>query len=184
VSGLVESLVADGEQETPLGLSDGYVAGGFDTDVARDATDRVRAHPDASSFVLLLALRRHAPDVYAEVPAELRAQVLVSALRDLQFLDDFSWMEPGGHGYDTTAARALLELGDAASGPLVDLLDDPRPAPLSGSEPATMSHLYRYRRADFAYRYLCKLLQRDADFAAEPAERDEAIAALRSELEH
>lgn len=182
MSALVETLVADGESETPLGLSDGYRSGEFDASSAQAATDQIRAHPDASSLVLLLALRRHAPDAYAQLPADTRAQVLVRALRDLRFLDDFSWMEPDGHGWDSTAAQALLELGDAAVPPLVDLLDDDRPAPLSGSEPATMSHVYGYRRSDFAFRYLNKLLQRDASFAASPAERDGAIAALREQL--
>jgi len=45
-----------------------------------------------------------------------------------------------------------------------------------------MSSAYAYRRADFAARYLNKLLRRDAPFAAEPAQRDPAIAALREEL--
>jgi hypothetical protein len=182
LSALVESLIADGEKETPLGLSDGYRSGNFDEASAQAATEQVREHPDASSLVLLLALRRHAPETYAELPGDARAQVLVSALRELRFLDDFSWMEPEGHGWDSTAAQALLELGDAAVRPLIDLLDDHRPAPLSGSEAATMAHLYGYRRSDFAFRYLNKLLHRDAAFAAEPAERDPAIAALRDEL--
>jgi hypothetical protein len=178
----IDALVAEGEAATPLGLSDAYQSASFDSETAHAAAGRILSHPDASSLQLLLALRREAPDTYGELPAALRAEVLVAALRDLPFLNDFGWMEPGGHGHDTTAAQALLELGDAARAPLIPLLDDDRPAPLSGSETATMSSVYAYRRADFAARYLNKLLRRDAPFAAEPAERDPAIAALREEL--
>jgi len=129
-----------------------------------------------------LALRREAPESYRELPGEQRAQVLVAALRELPHLNDFGWMEPDGHGHDRTAAQALLELGDAARAPLVELLDDDRPAPLAGSEAATVSSTYGYRRSDYAHRYLSKLLRRNAPFAAEPAQRDAAIAALRNEL--
>jgi hypothetical protein len=182
VSAQIDALVAEGEAATPLGLSDAYQSATFDGETAGAAAQRVRAHPDATSLQLLLALRREAPDAYGELPAALRAQVLVAALRDLPFLNDFGWMEPDGHGHDTTAAQALLALGDAARDPLIPLLDDERPAPLSGSETATMSSAYGYRRADFAARYLNKLLHRDSPFAADPAARDDAIAALRDEL--
>jgi hypothetical protein len=182
VNDLVEALVAEGEAETPLGISNAYRSASFDGETARAAADQLQRRPDASALQLLLALRREAPDTYQQVPAELRAQVLVSALRDLPFLNDFGWMEPDGHGHDRTAAQALLELGDAARAPLAELLDDDRPAPLSGSEAATLSSVYGYRRCDFAYRYLCKLLRRDAPFAGDVAARDAAIAALRKEL--
>src|SRR5690349_80158 len=90
-------------------------------------------------------------------------------------------MEPDGHGWDSTVAQAL-ELGEPAQAPLRALLDDNRPAPLYGSETATMSSEYGYRRADYAYRYLAELQHRDAPFAADPAQRDQANAALRGRL--
>jgi hypothetical protein len=178
----IEALVADGEAGVPLGISDAYESAHFDADAARAAAAQIAERPDASALHLLLALRREAPDVYRELAPELRARVLVGALRDLPYLNDFGWMEPDGHGHDRTAAQALLELGDAARAPLAGLLDDDRPAPLAGSEAATMSSAYGYRRSDFAYRYLSKLMRRDAPFAADAAQRDEAIAALRGEL--
>ena len=178
----IEALVADGEAAVPLGISDAYESAHFDADAASAAAAQIGERPDASALHLLLALRREAPDAYREIEPELRAQVLAGALRELPYLNDFGWMEPGGHGHDRTAAQALLELGDAARAPLARLLDDDRPAPLAGSEAATMSSAYGYRRSDYAYRYLSKLMRRDAPFAAGAAERDEAIAALRGEL--
>jgi hypothetical protein len=182
VSSPIDALVADAEAGELLGISDAYESARFDADGARAAAERIRAHADASSFHLLLALRREAPAVYGELPPQLRAAVLADALRRLPFLNDFSVLTPDGPGHDRTAALALLELGDAAREPLVALLDDDRPAPLAGSEAATISALHGYRRSDFAYRYLSKLLGRDARFAAEPAQRDPAIRALREEL--
>ena len=178
----LDALVADGEAGVPLGISDAYQSAHFDADAASAAVARIRARPDVSALLVLLALRREAPEAYRELPPELRAEVLVGALRDLPYLNDFGWMEPDGRGHDRTAAQALLELGDAARPQLAALLDDDRPAPLAGSEAATMSSVYGYRRADYAYRYLSKLIRRDAPFAADAAQRDDAIVALRREL--
>jgi hypothetical protein len=178
----IDALVADAEAGLPLGISEAFETARFDAADARAAADRIRARADASSLHLLLALRREAPDVYRELSPQVRAAVLVDALREVPQLNDFGWMEPGGDGQDRTAARALLELGDAAREPLAALLDDDRPAPLAGSEAATMSHLYGYRRSDFAYRYLARLMGRDPSCAADPGDRDGAIRALRDEL--
>ena len=106
--------MADGEAGVPLGISDAYESAHFDADAARAAAAQIGERPDASALHLLLALRREAPEVYRELAPELRARVLVGALRDLPYLNDFGWMEPDGHGHDRTAAQALLELGDAA----------------------------------------------------------------------
>jgi hypothetical protein len=183
-SAQIDALVADAEAGVPLGLSGAYETAHFDAEGARAAAHRIRARPDASSFHLLLALRRESPETYDGLPGQLRAEVLTDALRTLSMLNDFSWMEPGGPGHDWSAGRALLELGDAARAPLVALLDDDRPARLGGSEAATLSMLHDYRRADYAYRYLSKLLGRDPVFAAQPAQREAAIRALRDELAH
>jgi hypothetical protein len=41
-----------------------------------------------------------------------------------------------------------------------------------GSEAATMSNLYGYRRSDFAYRFLHRLDGEDPELAEDPADRD------------
>jgi hypothetical protein len=174
---VIDELLQDGRARVLLGLSQAYASAHFDPAAARAAAEQVRAHPDAGAFPLLMALRREAPDAYAQLEPELRAGVLADALRELPELNDFGWMEPGG-GYDGPAAQALLELGEPARDALLPLLADRRPAPLAGSEAATLSHLYGYRRADFAFRYLCELDGREPRFAADPSARDAAIEEL------
>ena len=95
--------------------------------------------------------------------------MLVDALRNCRSSTTSACSTPDGPGHDRTAAQALLELGDAARAPLIALLDDDRPAPLAGSEAATLSALHGYRRSDFAYRYLSKLLGREP--ASPPSRR-------------
>ena len=67
-------------------------------------------------------------------------------------------MTPGG-SYDNTAAVALLETSTSAIEYLVPLLDNQSVARLFGSESATTSSYYQFRRADFAYRYILLIHQ-------------------------
>lgn len=133
---------------------------------SRAETDRDRqpirgnARPDATSYHLLLSLRRNAPNAYEQIPPATRAAVLTDALRTLPNLNDFGHLGPGG-GYDGPAAKPLIEIGEPAIEPLTALLSDERPAPLMGSEEATLSHDHGYRRSDFAFRYLSEILGRD-----------------------
>lgn len=151
--------------------------------LAADETAEARRVVDESAdytrYHVLMALRRDWPDSYAAIPADARARVLVGALEHVTWLNDFGYLEPDG-AWDGPAAQALIETGPAARGPLASVLGDARPAPLSGSEMATMSAMYGYRRSDFAYRYLSLSLGDDpAVFDADLAERDRRIAALR-----
>lgn len=175
----VDRLVSDSLAGMMLSESEAFREGTLAPAHAAEAAGQVRARPDASSFHLLLALRRAAPDAYLELPAEARAGVLVDALRTQAYLNDWGNLGPGG-GYDGPAAAALLEAGEAARPGLLELLDDTRPAPLMGSEEASISKLYRYRRCDFAFRYLCLLDGAPAPFDPDPTARDAAIAALRA----
>ena len=145
------------------------------------AVGLINAHPDFTSYQLLFALRQTKPALYQELPAAVRAQVLADALAHVRALNDWGYLDPSG-SHDGEAARALLALGAAAVAPLVPLLDDDRPAPLFGSEPAAMSSLYRYRRKDFAYRYIALLTGRHPEFDADPRERDAEIAHLAAAL--
>jgi hypothetical protein len=67
--------------------------------------------------------------------------------------------------------------GSSATNCLRPLLADRSTAPLFGSEDATLSAMYKYRRCDFAYRYLVKLRGGEPAFDRDPAVRDRAIAA-------
>jgi hypothetical protein len=160
-----------------LGESPDWTSASFDDAQAEEAAGQITARPDASSYHLLMTLRRAAPTAYAAIPAETRAGVLVDALRSGGYLNDWGNLGPGG-GYDGPAAQALLETGDAAREPLSELLGDDRPAPLMGSESAAVSARYGYRRSDFAYRYLRLLRGEEPDFDPDPGARDAARARL------
>lgn len=178
---LVDRLVAASEDGLMLAQAPDYRSAHFSDSDAAEALGQLGARPDATSYHLLLSLRRNAPEAYKEVPPETRTAVIADALRTQGNLNDFGHLGPGG-GYDGPAARALVEIGEPAIKPLLALLSDARPAPLMGSEEATLSSDHGYRRSDFAFRYLSLLLGREPKFAPTPAERDPAIAALRSEL--
>ncbi len=138
---------------------------------------RVRQHPDYTSSHLLLLLRRHAPDVYDIVPLQVKADILCSTLAAFEWMNDFGYLHPGG-SYDDLAARELLRTGSAALPRLIELLDDRTEVYLEGSEVG----VYRYRRADFAYRYVMLILGRGPAFHVEVPDRDRAIATLKKNL--
>ncbi len=175
---VVDRLVADSSERRRLYESAAFQEPLTPADVA-EATGQVTARPDASSYHTLLALRRDAPEAYAQLPAATRAAVLVDALRTQRSLNDFGWLDEHSH-FDGPAAQALLELGDAARAPLTPLLDDDAPAELGGSEAATISRQLRLRRRDWAYHYLTRILGREPVFPRDPAARDREIAALRA----
>lgn len=142
----------------------------------------VAAHPDRSAYHVLFALRRHAPDAYRSLPGPIKAQILVNALAQLKMLNDWGYLDLS-ESHDGEAALALLELGTEALKPLIPLLDDARPAPLFGSEEATLSSMYHYRRKDFAYRYIMLILGQKPMFDASPDARDVKFAQLKSSLQ-
>jgi hypothetical protein len=180
-SAVVDRLVEASNAGLLLPEAPDYEQAQLAPDDAAAAARWVEEHPDRSAFHVLMTLSRAAPGVYESIAAEVRAAILVATLSEYRQLNDFGYLDPQG-SYDGPAALAMVELGDAAVTALRPLLSDYSRAPLSGSEEATMSKIYRYRRADFAYRLLCRVLGRDAPFDADPAERDKHIATLRDEL--
>jgi hypothetical protein len=179
----LDRLLADAEDDLLAAKSPAYREARFDDPGERaTAVGWTTANPRANALLLLLALRREAPEAYAEIPAAARAEVLAAALRERAVLNDFGYLDESG-GYDREAGQALLELGDAAIGPLRPVLDDMNDGNLSGSEEATLADEYGLRRADFAYRYITRILGRDEPFDPDPAARDRRIAALREELD-
>jgi hypothetical protein len=173
---LVDRLYADSSDQRRLFESAAFQEPLTAADAA-EAAGQVAARPDASSYHSLMALRRDAPDAYAQIPEATRAAVLADVLRTQPEPNDFGWLEENAH-FDGPAAQALLELGDAARAPLTALLDDTSPAELGGSEAATISRQYGYRRRDWAYHYLARILGRAPAFPRDAAARDREIAAL------
>jgi hypothetical protein len=136
---------------------------------------------DVSSYHLLFALEKVSPEAFGQISSEARAKILVSALKNISCLNDWSVLSPT-EPYDDHAAKELIATGPAAVSLLLPLLDDTRDAPLRGSAPATASSEYQYRRCDFAYRYLCLIHGKPAPFMVKPSERDVDIAILKKEL--
>jgi len=179
----LERLLSDAEDDLLAAESAAYESARFDDAGERETSvGWLRANPTSAGILLLLALRREAPDAYRSIPPEACAQILVAALRDRANLNDFGYIDED-RGFDREAGEALLELGEAAIGPLAEELGDMNPGQLEGSEEATLTHDYALRRADFAYRYLARILGLEPKFDPDPAVRDEHIAELRELVE-
>lgn len=179
---VIERLLSDAEEELISDASPAFAQARLDDPSDRAAAAGwIAANPRSNAILLLLALRRDAPDAYAAIPVQARAEVLAAALRERAELNDFGYLDESG-GYDREAGKALLELGPAAVPALAPELDDMNPGQLEGSEEATLVDVYDLRRADFAYRFIRRLRGEPADFDPDPAVRDERIAALKREL--
>ena len=178
---IVDRLIEASERGLMLAQAPDYRRASFSEREADAAVGQLGARPDARGYHLLMALRRADRGAYERVPAATRAAILCDVLRTQPNLNDFGHLGPGG-AHDGPAAKALLELGEAAVPCLREILDDDRPAPLMGSEEATLSQLHSYRRSDFAYRYLTKIRGGEPGFEPTPGERDPALADLRARL--
>jgi hypothetical protein len=176
---MIDDLLADAAGHVLTSQSVSWRSGALPDDEVERAAQVVSATPDESTYLVLMALRRDAPAAYSTLPPGVRAAVLVAALRTLTFLNDFGYLEPD-ESWDAAAAHALVECGASAVPLLRAALDDLAPAPLRGSEEATLATLHGCRRADFAYRYLALLLGRPAVFLATPEARDVLIAEART----
>lgn len=183
MSETVDSLVADGQRQEFAALSEAYRDATLTSDQVTEAAELITTAPAADQYLLLLALRRDAPEVYDSLPADVRAKVLAGTLASMKYVNDFGYLDPGG-SYDDELGRALVELGEPAARALRPLLDDDRKVRLEDSEAATLSKRYDYRRADFAYRYASLALGRDPVFHRDKAQRDADISELRSELDN
>ncbi len=146
-----------------------------------DAAKYVQERPDFSSFHLLMALRDQAPGAYSAIPDATKARVLCDALAKETYLNDFGYLHPS-EPFDGEAARAILAVGRPCLPFLGNLLSNRQKAPLFGSEGATMSEIYDYRRADFAYRYIVLILGLEPTFAPDSPERDGLITDLQRQL--
>ncbi len=145
------------------------------------ALDFLNANPNYRSYHLLLAIRRYYPNSYSTIAESTRAQILVSALQHLNWLNDWGYLHPN-KSFDGESAIALLETRNKALPYLRPLLDDDSKAPLFGSEIATVSTKYNLRRKDFAFRYISLILGDAPTFHQDPIIRDQHIATLKTRL--
>ena len=179
---VIQQLVGDSRNRLSLLESEHVPEAPLAPDDVKAARAYVDSHLDHTSYHVLFALRRQAPEAYKEIPNGTKAAILTAALGQINYLNDWGYLLPPDGSHDDEAARALLETGKDAIEPLKKLLDDRKPAPLFGSQAATLGTSYNYRRCDFAYRYLSLLLGRDPVFRATPEERDKEVAQLKEDL--
>ena len=145
--------------------------GGASTDLL---LEQIRARGD-TAFLALEALRVSDPAAYAALSASERAEIYAATLRTNVFYN--TWGLPGYQLTETT--RAFLALKEDAIALLLPLLTDQRPAPLSGSQDATTSTMYKNRVCDYAWVFIYEIRQLPYTYSKDPLERDRSIAVLR-----
>ena len=178
---VLEQLIEDSKRHMTAMESTTLSNHRLSDDEARALAAYAVEHPDDTAYHVLLALRRSATPQYEQLASSVKASILCAALATQRHLNDWGYLDPAG-SHDGEAAQALLEQGAAARSCMIALLDARTPVTLFGSEEATMSKDYRYRRADFAHRYLTRILGEAPAFDPDPARRDEAIDALKRRL--
>jgi hypothetical protein len=132
---------------------------------------------DQSSLLALLALRQVSPGTYNSLEDSLRVAVLTSSLENSQYFN--AWGIPNFYWED--AAKALIEEGASAEPALLKLLGDKRPAPVFGSEGATVDAQFHYRVCDYAWALLNEITRQKVEAPADPAERDRLIEKMSKE---
>ena len=128
-----------------------------------------------TAFLALEALRESDTVSYSSIPARKRVGIYVEVLRHSIFYN--AWGLPGYQF--TNTAYALISLGEEAFAALKPLLDDQRPAPLSGSQDATTSAMYGNRICDYAWVLICEIRGQSYTYFCSAAERDREIEKLR-----
>lgn len=119
---------------------------------------------DESSLLSLLALRTIDPELYRSLDPAFRVSVLTEALKTSRFFN--TWGVP--YLYWEDGAKAILDEGPTAAGPLELMLRDKRAAPLWGPRGFAIDKRYRYRVCD----YVWALLHPNTQVPDDPAERD------------
>jgi hypothetical protein len=134
----------------------------------------------ASSVARFLAaalLASHPTRRAANIPADLLAHVYVDGLRVGASQMANPWGLPGDPG---PLSQQVIALGKAATGPLLDALDDATAMTYSGSREATVGNSYHWRVKDQAAALLAALRGEALMPDVDPKKRDKAIAALRA----
>lgn len=119
----------------------------------------IRERKNSDALLPLLLLRRLDERTYAQLPVDLRANVLTDALQQSKNFN--TWGLP--HLYLEEASKAMLECNQSAFPALKRMLSETRPAPVFGSKERMEYLRYKYRLCDYALFFL-KKLQGDTKF--------------------
>jgi hypothetical protein len=172
VSELVRRLEVDSEKDVEPFNSLAYrevTARG--RGIAKDLAAAARTQ-DRRSLLSLVALRKVDADLYGTVDLKIKTAILFDALRTSKYFN--TWGLP--HLYWEDAAKAVIQLGDAAVEPLKTLLQDERAAPVWGSEEVMEYKKYKYRVKDYAWALLVEVKGEKLEMPADPGLRDQMIA--------
>ena len=119
----------------------------------------IREQKNSDALLPLLLLRGLDQRTYAQLPADLRANVLTDALQQSKNFN--TWGLP--HLYLEEASKAMLECDASAFPALKQMLSETRPAPVFGGKESMEYLRYKYRLCDYALFFL-KKLQGDTNF--------------------
>ena len=145
------------------------------------AMNYITRNSNYTAYHLLFFVKTLFPSDYNDIGEPIKASVLCSALENTTFLNDWGYLDSNG-SFDGEAATLLLEVGKPTLKYLALILKNKGSAPLYGSEEATLSSFYRYRRSDFAFRYISIILGLPYVFYEDLNERDKAIEGLEKKL--
>jgi hypothetical protein len=137
----------------------------------------VKAAKNADGLLPLLLLRKLDEKMYTDsLPVELRAEILTNALETSKTFN--TWGLPPY--YIEPPSKAIIECNKAAVPALKRMLEATSPAPLFGSQEATLSRQLQYRLCDYALYYL-ELINGNEKFALPtlPAQRDSLIKEIK-----
>lgn len=179
---VLEKLVADSRRKLILDASDDLRTAKLSQADLGAVVDYLNTHSDYTGYHALFALRRNYPDTYKSLDNHTKASVLSSALKNLEFMNDWGHLTPSDSS-GAEAGGAVIEIGKRAIDLLKPLLNDKRPAPCLEFESATLSNFYHYRRADFAHFLISRIAGRPFVFEKDVQKRDLQIEALLRELD-
>jgi hypothetical protein len=173
----VARLIAASEEKTAIRIGSVFDENRLLSKDVSTVISYIEANNSYKSYHLLMALKRDVPDAYKKLAKKTKAAILTSALKNMRTVDDWSFLHPK-ESVDNISAEALLELGKESLEYLIPILDDDA----EGLHINRFSRQFKYRRKDFAYRYVSLILERSPTFAADPKQRDKDIEALKKVL--
>jgi hypothetical protein len=177
-------LLTASEEDLCLHDSSLYTSDTPDADALVQALNNIEWYPDHRSFHSVCYLHKFSEERWAQVAPDRIAVIMIAVLKRRDDLHDFGVLLPEG-SYPSRAGVILIHCKSrrVLTRELFAMLDDETPVRLMGSKTATASINYQYRKKDYAYFFLCSLLQLQHVFDPDPVERDHIIASNFIELQ-
>jgi hypothetical protein len=142
---------------------------------AESLLSAIRELKNGDALLPLVLLRKLNEKAYAEIPVELRAEILTDALEHSKTFN--TWGLPPFYTED--AGKALIECEKSAYPALKRMLAEKGPAPVFGSKEYMVYQRYQYRLCDYALFFIEKIEgSKDFVMPITPAGRDSLISKL------